>query len=87
MPITVSECEKILGIFVNNDLSFKTHIFALVKKARQICNILLTTFNGVYSIILISLYKIYIRPMMLLYADELTLYRVVNNVYDAALLQ
>ena len=30
MPVTVSECEKILGVFVDNDLSFKTCIFALV---------------------------------------------------------
>ena len=32
MPIIVSECEKILSAFVGNDLSFKTHIFAKVKK-------------------------------------------------------
>ena len=25
IPVTVSECEKILGVFVNNDLSFKTY--------------------------------------------------------------
>ena len=47
MPVTIPECEKILGVFVDNDLSFKTHIFAMVKKARQTCNILFTVFNGV----------------------------------------
>ena len=30
MSITVSECEKIVNIFVDNDLSFKTHIFGIV---------------------------------------------------------
>ena len=60
MPATVSECEKILRVFVDNDLSFKTHIFTMFKKARQTCDILLTAFNSVDNIILISLYKIHI---------------------------
>ena len=34
MPLTVSECGKILGAFVDNDLFFKTRIFAMVKKAK-----------------------------------------------------
>ena len=34
--LSVSQCEKILGVCIDNDLSFKTHIFAIVKKARQI---------------------------------------------------
>ena len=63
MPVTVSECEKILGVFVDNDLSFKTYIFAMVKKVRQTCNILLIAFNRLDNIILISLYKIYIRSI------------------------
>ena len=25
MPVTVSECKKILGVFVDNDLSYKTY--------------------------------------------------------------
>ena len=29
--ISVSECEKILGVFLDNDLSFKTHILGVVK--------------------------------------------------------
>ena len=44
MPVTVSEYEKIQGIFVD-DLSFKT--FAIVKKVIQTCNILLTDFNSI----------------------------------------
>ena len=61
MLVIVSECEKILGVFVDIDKSFKIHIFASIKKARQTCNILLTAFNGVDNLILIFLYKIYIR--------------------------
>ena len=60
MPVTVSESEKILGVFVDNDSSFKAHIFAMVKKVKQTYNILLTAFNSVDNIILISLNKIYI---------------------------
>ena len=33
MPVTVRDCEKILSVFVNNYLSFKTHIFVTGKKA------------------------------------------------------
>ena len=64
MPVTVSECEKILGVFINKDLFFKTHFFVIVKKAKQTCNILLTAFIGVDNEILMSLYKIYIRSLI-----------------------
>ena len=35
MPVTVFECEKILGVFVDNDLSFKTNSYFryMVKKS------------------------------------------------------
>ena len=29
--ISVSTCEKIIGVFLDDDLSFKTHIFRVVK--------------------------------------------------------
>ena len=85
MPVTVSECEKILGVFVDNDLSFKTHIFTAVKKARQTCNILSTAINGVDNIILISLYKIYIRSIInytsIVYSPYFTyLINIIENV-------
>ena len=64
MPVTLSECEKILGVFADNDLFFQTQIFAMVKKVGQICKVSLTAFNGVDNIILISLYKIYIRSII-----------------------
>ena len=45
--ISVSTCEKIFGVFLDDDLSFKTHIFGLVKKSRLICNLLLRAFQGI----------------------------------------
>ena len=62
--LSVSQCEKILGVCIDNDLSFKTHIFAIVKKARQTCNLMLNAFAGVDIHVLVSLYKIYVRSVL-----------------------
>lgn len=59
-PLSVSTCEKILGVSVDNNLSFKEHIFNIVKKARQTCNLLLSAFKDVDRSILIRLYKTYV---------------------------
>ena len=49
MPVTVFECEKILGVFlIMTYLLKQIVIFDIwLKKARQLYNILLTAFNGV----------------------------------------
>ena len=33
MPVRKSEYKKILGVFADNDLFFKTYIFTMVKKS------------------------------------------------------
>ena len=56
----------------------------MVKKARQTCKILLIAFNGVDNIILISLYKIYIRSIIdyasIVYSPYLYLIDIIENV-------
>ena len=55
---------KILGVFLDGDLSFKTHIFTLVKKSRQMRNLLLNTFHGLNNKIVISFYKVYVTSLL-----------------------
>ena len=49
-----------LGVFLNNDLSFNTHIFSFGEKSRQVCNLLIYAYSGLNNNILISLYKVYV---------------------------
>ena len=62
--ISVSTCEKIARIFLDDDLSFKTHIFTVVKTYRQTYNLLLRAFYGLNNNIVISLYKIYVMFLL-----------------------
>ena len=55
---------KILGVFLDDNLSFKTHIFGGVKKSRQMCNLLLCAFHELNNDIIISLDKVYIRSLL-----------------------
>ena len=45
-------------------MSFKTHTFSVVKKSRQMCNLLLYAFSDLNNNILISLYKVYVRSLL-----------------------
>ena len=44
--ISVSKCKKISGVFLDDDLSFETHIFGGFKKSKQMCDLLLRAFRG-----------------------------------------
>ena len=56
--------KKIVGFFLDDDLSFKIRIFTVVKKSSPMCNLLLRVFHGLNNNIIISLYKVYVRPLL-----------------------
>ena len=53
-----------LGVFLNNDLSFNTLIFSFGKKSRQVCNLLLYAYSGLNNNSLISWYKVYVSSLL-----------------------
>jgi hypothetical protein len=62
--ITVSQCEKILGVLIDNKLSFADHVYYCIKKSSQICNLILSNMYFVNNDILLKLYKTYARPYL-----------------------
>ena len=61
--ISISASGKKLGVFLDDDICFKTHIFGVVKKSKQMYNLLLRAFCGLNNNILISLHKVYVKPL------------------------
>ena len=60
----ISECKNILGVFLVDDMSFKTHIFSVLKNPKR-CVIycyMISLFKKNNS--LISLYKVYVRFLL-----------------------
>ena len=55
---------KQLRVFLDDDLSFKTHIFSFVKNTKQKCNLLLYAFSSLNNSILISLFKVFVRSFL-----------------------
>ena len=39
--LNVSHCEKVLGVLIDDKLTFKNHVYMCVKKASQVCNMIL----------------------------------------------
>ena len=62
--VKVSICERILGVQIDNKLSFRDHVFASVKKASNVCNLILSNVYDVGNALLIQLYKTYARPYL-----------------------
>ena len=62
--IMPSKCEKILGVFIDTECSFKQHIFNIVKKARMAASDILCAFKGCDITVMISLYKTYVRSIL-----------------------
>ena len=56
--IEVSQCEKILGVLLDSNLSFKEHVYETVKKAYKMCNIILANFKHVNNCTLTDLYSL-----------------------------
>ena len=38
--INVSKCEKILGVWLDDKLSFKEHVYKIVKKSSRVCELI-----------------------------------------------
>ena len=64
IKIMPSECEKIIGVFIDTECSFKQHIFNIVKKARITASNTLRAFKGCDITVMISLYKTYVRSIL-----------------------
>ena len=62
--ITTCHCEKILGVIIDNKLSFKEHIYDCVNRASKICNIIFANIKQVNYSLLIKLYKSFARPLL-----------------------
>ena len=62
--LMVSQCERILGVLIDNKLSFKDHVYTCAKKASQICNIILANMYNLDNSLLVNLYKTYARPYL-----------------------
>ena len=60
--VKVSVCEKILGVHIDNKLSFRNHVFPSVKKVSNVCHLILSNVYDVGNALLIQLYKTYTRP-------------------------
>ena len=65
MMLSVYTCEKILGVFIDNKLTFSDHIFNFVKKTNNLCNTILSNLYNMDNNTLINLFKTY--ALLLLY--------------------
>ena len=55
--LKVSHCEKVLGVLIDDKLTFKDHVYMYVKKASQVCNMILANVHNFENNVLINLYK------------------------------
>ena len=63
-PLSVTTCEKDLGVYIDPHLNFKEHITKTVKKARAMSGMILRSINGRTSDILIPLFIGLVRPVL-----------------------
>ena len=59
-----SNCEKIIGIYVDTNLSFSEHIYDCVKRASKVSNLILSNFYQCNNSVLLQLFKCYVRPIL-----------------------
>ena len=62
--IEVSQCENILGVLLDCNLSLKNMCMKLLKKVCKMCNIILANFKHVNNCTLTDLYRCYVRPIL-----------------------
>ena len=61
-PLSNSDCEKDLGIYIDQDLTFSKHISMAVNKANRVMAITRRTFDYIDKDMFIQIYKGLIRP-------------------------
>ena len=57
--LNVSHCEEVLGVFIDDRLTFKDHVYMRVKKASQACYMILANVHNFENNVLINRYKTY----------------------------
>jgi hypothetical protein len=62
--IVMSKCEKVLGVLIDDKLSFKEHIYECVNKASRMCTLILNNVQNVNNFVLIRLFKCFVRPLL-----------------------
>ena len=62
--IKSSNNEKILGVVIDSNLSFKEHICACIKTGYGISNLISTNLRNLQRNALVNLYKCYVRPTL-----------------------
>ena len=62
--ITESTNERVLGVIIDSNLIFKEHIYTCIKKASNICNLILLNLSHMNCDILVNLYKCFARPIL-----------------------
>ena len=56
--------EKVLGIYIDEKLSFKKHVYECVNKASRMCALVLNNVKNVENSFLIKLFKCFIRSLL-----------------------
>ena len=64
ITLTTNQFEKTLGVIIDNELSFKKHIYDCVNRASKVCNIIFANIKHVNNSTLIKLYKSFARPLL-----------------------
>ena len=62
--LSTTDCEKDLGVYVDQNLTFTEHINTTVKKARNMCYMLMRAISYKCPDIMIPLYKSLVRPVL-----------------------
>ena len=62
--IGVSKCEKILGVWLDDKLSFTEHVYEIVNKSSRVFTLILNNIKNVDNNMLIKLYKCFVRPVL-----------------------
>ena len=80
-PLSNSDCEKDLGIYIDQDLTFSKHISMAVNKANRVMAITRRTFDYIDKDMFIQIYKGLIRPH-LEYATSVWSPHLINHIEE-----
>ena len=56
--------KKNLGVWLDDKLSFKEHVYEIVNRSSRVCALILNKINNVDNNMLIKLYKCFVRPVL-----------------------
>ena len=62
--LSATVCEKDLGVYVDKDLNYTEHMNTTVKKAKNICYMLMRSISYKCPEIMVPLYKSLVRPIL-----------------------